>query len=265
MLIAHLSDPHLRPCGRLYQDLVDSNAMFEAALDQLAGLDVRPDLVLISGDIVDEGTPEEYAAAREMLARIEAPLLLIPGNHDAREAFRVAFHDHRYLPAEGLLHFATGDHGPVRVVGFDVTVPGEHHGEADEEACRWLDATLAAEPDRPTLVMMHQPPILSGIPYIDEYNCRGGERLATVLARHKQVERLLCGHVHRFMQARFGGTMLIGAPSTTTAIALRLAPDAEPASYVEPPALLLHRWMPGSGLLTHFVPIGCFPGPLPFF
>ncbi len=67
------------------------------------------------------------------------------------------------------------------------------------------------------------------------------------------------------MQARFGGTMLIGAPSTTTAIALRLAPDAEPASYVEPPALLLHRWTPGSGLLTHFVPIGCFPGPLPFF
>lgn len=265
MLIAHISDPHLRPRGRLYQELVDSNAMFEAALDQLAALDVRPDLVLISGDIVDEGTPGEYAAAREMLARIEGPLLLIPGNHDERAAFRAAFHDHRYLPAEGPLHFAVGDHGPVRIVGFDVTVPGEHHGEADEAACGWLDATLAAEPDRPTLVMMHQPPILSGIPYIDEYNCRGGERLAAVLARHKQVERLLCGHVHRFMQARFGGTLLIGAPSTTTAIALRLAPDAEPASFVEPPALLLHRWMPGSGLLTHFVPIGCFPGPLPFF
>jgi 3',5'-cyclic-AMP phosphodiesterase len=57
----------------------------------------------------------------------------------------------------------------------------------------------------------------------------------------------------------------VTAPSTTTAIALRLAPQAEPASFVEPPALLLHHWRPGHGLITHFAPIGAFPGPLPFF
>jgi Icc protein len=58
--------------------------------------------------------------------------------------------------------------------------------------------------------------------------------------------------------------MLCTAPSTTTAIALRLSPDAKPASYVEPPAMLLHDWRPDTGLITHFVPIGSFRGPLPF-
>ncbi|WP_245518220.1 hypothetical protein [Azorhizobium sp. AG788] len=120
-------------------------------------------------------------------------------------------------------------------------------------------------PGRPTLVMMHQPPFESGIGYIDAYNCRGGARLAAILARHRQVERLVCGHIHRFMQLRFGGTLLVTAPSTTTAIALRLAAGARPASYVEPPALLLHDWREGTGLITHHVPIGTFPGPYPFY
>jgi len=66
------------------------------------------------------------------------------------------------------------------------------------------------------------------------------------------------------MMLRFGGTVLCTAPSTTTAIALRLRPDAEPASHVEPPAFLLHHWRPHTGLVTHFMPVGNFPGPYPF-
>ncbi|MFK8250600.1 phosphodiesterase [Ancylobacter terrae] len=264
MLIAQISDPHLRPKGELYQGLVDSNAMFAAALDHLAGLDPAPDLVLLTGDVVDDGSDAEYAVAREMLSAIWAPLLIIPGNHDDRERFRVAFADHIPMPASGPIHFVR-DHGDLRIVALDVTVPGEHHGSFDEAAECWLEGVLSAGGERPTLVMMHQPPIRSGMDCIDAYNCRGGDRLATLIARHPQVERILCGHVHRLMQARFGGTVLVAAPSTTTAIALRLHPAAEPASFVEPPAMLLHQWIPGQGLVTHHVPIGRFRGPLPFF
>ncbi|SER23042.1 3',5'-cyclic AMP phosphodiesterase CpdA [Faunimonas pinastri] len=265
MLIAHLSDPHLRPPGLLYQGLVDSNAMFETAIDCLNALDPAPDLVLISGDLVDEGTAAEYATAREAFARIRQPLLAIPGNHDEPGGFRACMADRMDLPSAGPMHFAAGGHGAVRIVGLDVTVPGEHHGAVDDATCRWLADALQDEPDRPTILMMHQPPFESGISFIDRYNCRGGDRLAALLARYSNVERVVCGHIHRFIQLRFGGTMLVTAPSTTTAIALRLAEDAEPASFVEPPALLLHHWKPGRGLVTHFVPIGDFPGPLPFF
>jgi hypothetical protein len=66
------------------------------------------------------------------------------------------------------------------------------------------------------------------------------------------------------MQLRFGGTMLCTSPSTATAIALQLRPDAKPASHVEPPACLLHHWRPNVGLVTHLSLIGAFPGPYPF-
>lgn len=73
--------------------------------------------------------PAEYAAAAAILARLEIPLLLQPGNHDEREAFRATFAAaHPYLPPAGLLHYAIGDRGPVRVVALDVTLPGLHHG-----------------------------------------------------------------------------------------------------------------------------------------
>jgi 3',5'-cyclic AMP phosphodiesterase CpdA len=135
----------------------------------------------------------------------------------------------------------------------------------DDAACHWLEERLEEQPDRPTIIMMHQPPFDSGIPFIDAYNCRQGERLADIVARYPKVERILCGHIHRFMQLRFGGTMLVTAPSTTTAIALRLQDNARPASFVEPPAMLLHHWRPQHGLVTHLVPIGSFRGPLNFF
>jgi len=265
LLIAHLSDLHMRPLGKLYQGLVDSNAMFDAAVRHLNALDPAPDLVIVTGDIVDHGTPAEYDHARTAMAAIHPPVLMLPGNHDERSAFRQALQDHHYLPASGPLHFVVGDKGPLRIIGLDVTVPAEHHGEATEESCAWLEARLSEERERPTLVLMHQPPFESGIACIDAYNCRGGARLATAISTHPQVERLLCGHVHRFMLTRFAGTMLVTAPSTTTAIALRLTPDADPASYVEPPGFLLHHWRGGVGLVTHFVPIGEFHGPLPFF
>jgi len=265
MLIAHLSDPHLRSRGVLYQGIVDSNAMFIAAVDHLNALRPRPDLVLLTGDIVDHGTPAEYAMARELLAGIEQPLLVIPGNHDSRDAFRVSFADHGYLPKCGPLHFVVGDHGPVRIIGLDITVPGEHHGDMDDAAVVWLEGALALEPDRPTIIMMHQPPFESGIPYIDAYCCQRGHRLAAIVARFPAVQRILCGHIHCSMQLLFGGTLLCTAPSTTTAIALRLMQDAQPASYIEPPAMLLHRWESDGTCVSHACPIGTFPGPLPFF
>lgn len=265
MLIAHLSDPHLQPHGQLYQGLVDSNAMFLSAIQHLAALTPQPDLVLLTGDVVDNGTPAEYAVAAEMLALIPQPVLVIPGNHDQRDAFRDCFGHHAYLARSGPLHLAVGGQGAVRILGLDVTVPGAHHGDMDDAACLWLEQRLAEEPGRPTIIMMHQPPFDSGIPFIDAYCCRRGARMAAIVSRHPAVERILCGHVHRFMQLRFGGTMLVIAPSTTTAIALRLQDGAEPASFVEPPAMLLHHWRPPAGLITHLVPIGSFRGPLPFF
>lgn len=263
MLIAQISDLHLRPEGVLYQGVVDSTADFAACVAALNALSPQPDLILLTGDLVDDGKPVEYATAVRLLAQLRAPVFAIPGNHDEWGAFRASLAGHDYLPPQGPFHFVIGDHGPLRIIALDVTVPGKHHGNLDEPAAQWLERTLAEEPGHPTLIMMHQPPFATGIPYLDPYACWNGDRLAGIVARYPAVERILCGHVHRAMQVRFAGTLLCTAPSTTTTIALQLTAGAKPASVKEPPAFLLHDWRDGH-LVTHHVLVGEFPGPYPF-
>jgi 3',5'-cyclic AMP phosphodiesterase CpdA len=262
MLLAQISDLHVRPAGERYKDAVDSNRMFADAVEHLNRLDPRPDLVLITGDFVDEGLEAEYASLRTLLAGLELPYLLMPGNHDDRERLALFFSEHAYLPANGPKHYVI-DQFPVRIVALDTTVPGDHHGEVDEAGLAWLTTALEAARGVPTIVMMHHPPIACGIPYLDKYMCRRPERIEAVIRQFANVERVLCGHVHRPILQRWAGTLLCSCPSTATQIALQLRPDAQPASFREPPACLLHWWRDGA-MLTHTSYIGRFDGPYPF-
>jgi 3',5'-cyclic-AMP phosphodiesterase len=261
MLIAQISDPHLCPKGQLLHGVSDANAGFSAVISALNQFSPQPDLVVLSGDLTEAGAADEYALAKALLADLRCPLRALPGNHDERDRFRALFPD---LPAQGPLHWVETGCGPVRVVGLDVTVPGAAHGQIDPTMLEWLAQILAQEPTRPTLLVMHQPPILSGIPFMDQYRCFGGEGLLALLARFPSVETVACGHVHRAMQRRFGTAMLCTAPSLSPAIALRLNPADGPASLNEPPAMLMHHWQ-GDALLTHHLPLGTWEGPFPFF
>ncbi|KAG8148782.1 phosphodiesterase [Burkholderia catarinensis] len=262
-IIAQISDVHVRPAGVLYQDVVDSNAMLARAVASLNALAPRPDLVLVTGDLTDEGAPEEYAMLRRLLAPLEIPFAVMPGNHDKRDNLRSAFPDHTYLPAQGPLHF-TIDVGAVRIVALDTSVPDLHHGELDLDALAWLDAELHACCERPTIVAMHHPPFDTGIPYLDIYGLRDIDRFAATLTVHSHVERVIAGHVHRSMQTRLGNVPVLTCPSTVTQIALQTQADAQPASYLEPPALLLHCWTQGKSSISHLSYIDQFEGPYPF-
>jgi Icc protein len=141
MLIAQISDLHVRPKGVLYQGVADSNRMLSEAIRHLQKLDSRPDLVLLTGDVGDEGHHDEYAMARELLAELLIPYLVIPGNHDHRDNFRAAFSHHAYLAKQGPMHYCIDDY-PVRIVALDTAIPGKHHGAVDTGGLNWLQAVL---------------------------------------------------------------------------------------------------------------------------
>ncbi|WP_242469881.1 metallophosphoesterase [Rhodospirillum rubrum] len=86
MLIAQTSDLHIRPPGMLVGGVVDTAAALEACVAHLQALPLRPDLLLITGDLTQQGRPEEYAHLRRLLAPLGLPLLVCPGNHDDRAA-----------------------------------------------------------------------------------------------------------------------------------------------------------------------------------
>jgi Icc protein len=263
VLIAQLSDPHIRPDGVLYQGVTDSNGAFAQAIEHILSLDRRPDILLLTGDLVDTGQPGEYDALRAILDGLPMPLLVIPGNHDDRGNLRKAFSDHTYLPRQGPLHYCVDDY-PVRIIGLDSTVPGLHHGHIDTAGLEWLGATLSENPTKPTLLMLHHPPFSCGIPYMDEYRYFDGDAMGAVVKQFDNIEIVLCGHVHRSMLTRWANTVVSSCPSTATEIDLRLTPSAQPASHVGPRACMLHLWTERDGLVSHTSQIGDFDGPYPF-
>lgn len=265
MLIAQLTDLHVKPAGRLAYRKVDTARHLRAAVDAVRRLDPMPDLVAITGDLADAGRPEEYALLRDLLAPLGLPTYVIPGNHDDRGAMAEAFADHAYLPRDGgFLHYAVED-WPVRLVGLDTVIPGRGGGRMCAARLRWLDERLAERPDAPTAILMHHPPFRTGIAHMDAIGLEGAPAMAEVVRRHPQVERVLCGHLHRPIQARWAGTLASAAPSVAHQVALDLRPDGPSAFVMEPPGFQLHLWAPEAGLVSHTATIGEFGGPAPFF
>ena len=112
---------------------------------------------------------------------------------------------------------------------------------------------------------MHHPPFPTLIGHMDDQGLlRGAERLARIIGRHPQVERVLCGHLHRPIQVRFAGTLASTCPAPAHQVALDLAPDARSAFRMEPPGFQLHAWREGFGVISHTAFIGDFAGPFPF-
>ena len=91
MLIAQITDFHVRAHGEESTFGIDNNANLRAAVSMLNDLDPAPDVVIGTGDLTNRGHPEEYAALRDLLAPLEAPIYLIPGNHDDTRHLRAEF------------------------------------------------------------------------------------------------------------------------------------------------------------------------------
>lgn len=257
VLFAQISDFHVSAEGTTSDERFRAADALARAVRHLAALVPRPDAVVCSGDLVDTGDPAEYARLHALLALLPMPVFLLPGNHDHREHLRAAFADASYLPAEGFLHYAV-DLGPMRLIALDTVIPGAAGGRLCEARLAWLAERLAERPTQPTVIVQHHPPFATGIAAMDGMGLDGAAQELALLAAHPQVERVLCGHLHRAIATRAAGTLVATCPSTTLAVELDLRPSGGLALAPEPPAALLHHWSATGGLVSHTSYIGTF-------
>lgn len=267
IMIAQISDLHIKKPGALAYGIVDTAAALTRCVATLNRLEPRPSLVVISGDLCDTPTAEEYEHLLRLLAPLELPCVAVPGNHDDRDLMRAALPDLPYARPQGALNIMKAV-GALDVIALDSSVPGRSHGELDAVTLAFLDDCLAAALDRPALVFMHHPPFITGIIHMDIQNLRNAEALALVLSRHRRARLVAAGHVHRAALTTFGGVAATICPAPNHAVALDLDARLPPSFKVEPPAFHLHAWFAGGPfghLVTHTVPVGDFDGPHPFF
>lgn len=265
MLIAHLTDLHVRPHGLPANRVVETNRMCANAVRAVLRLAPRPDCVIISGDLTDNGLVAEYSELRRLLAPLDMPVYLVPGNHDRRGNFQAAFADYPGI-AEGLplVQYAV-EHHRVRIVALDTVVPGAGFGTLQPEALDWLETVLAREPAKPTLIFMHHPPFTTGIHDMDRIRLfDGSERFHAIVAKNPQIEHVLCGHHHRSIHIRYAGTICSTGPSVAHQSELNFLSKADGMMMMEPPAFQVHLLIEGQGLVSHTVYVDDFDGPYPF-
>lgn len=240
IVLAHVSDFHLD--GGEHSTERAGRVM--AYLNDLVG---PPDAVLVTGDIADHGLPVEYELAGSILSSAHR-ILVCPGNHDERTAFRkVLLGEPSDAAPVNAVHQVAG----VTVALCDSTIPGRDDGLLAEETLDWLDAVLAAAPDAPALVCFHHPPVLLHSPYIDRIRQYGEQRLAALVGRHPNVVALLCGHAHTPAASTFAGRPLLVAPGVVSTLTLPWE-RGDVLNHDLPPAVAFHVLDDDLRLTTHY-------------
>lgn len=235
VLLAHLSDTHFNTRGR-------NSERAERVMAFLAELPTRPDAILVSGDIADEGTADEYAQARSvLLGGADVPVLILPGNHDDRGTLReVLFGQAPSYQPINQVHRVKG----LTVAMLDSSIPGKGEGALDDDTYTWLTDLLAATPaDDSVIVSMHHPPVPIHSTVVDPIRLTNPERLAEIVAADDRIVGVLTGHAHVPITTTFAGKPLAVAPSVASFIGGEWevsSPGHVPIDFAPEPSLFLH-------------------------
>jgi 3',5'-cyclic AMP phosphodiesterase CpdA len=230
--ILHLSDTHLRRDG-LDEDGVDAIAALEGMLyDARHVRDI--DLVLVSGDIADDGSVEGCAAARERIGTFAAqrrvPHVYCTGNHDDRQAFAAVLGSGhldpdgtdvgRLVSETGSERAAVSEVAGLRVITLDSLVPGSVHGLVSDVQLEWLGAVLTQPAPAGSIVVLHHPPvILESSDLMKSVALQNATELGSALAG-TDVHAVLCGHFHLQLTGTLAGVTVWVTPGVVTRIDL---------------------------------------------
>lgn len=263
-----ITDTHVVRKGTLVCGRSDTNQALARTIETInARLPLMPDITcaIVTGDLTDHGTPEEYAHFRELMHPLQLPWRAIPGNHDTRDAMRIALAAEPWMPRHGPVQWQQ-DFGPFRLIGLDTLLEGAHHGHLSREGLDFASAGLAEADGAPVIIVTHHPWMQSGIPAMDADNLRNGDVLLRKLDDYPGAAQMISGHVHRAITGQVGRTPCQIAPATCHAVHLDHRPGHDPGMTLEPGAFTVHRWVGAAQgrLISCIVPVGAFPGPWDF-
>lgn len=208
----HLSDPHILASAERLNGIAPAEQL-RRTLDHLLRLPIAPAFCLITGDLTQDGAAESYRHLRSLLAPLaerDIPLLVGLGNHDCRAHFRQGFLDQE--TADGGQYYFVAECGELRVIVLDSLIPGEDGGELGDAQLAWLAEKLAQPTSRRTLIALHHPVALGGMPPLEKDTLRDAAALAAIVRDH-EILGILAGHCHTPSATAFAGTLAVTAPA----------------------------------------------------
>ena len=260
--ILQISDTHIVPEGALVSGRLDTAqalsrlvARINSIRDQIGTVDA----ILVSGDLSDDSSAESYARFKTLMAPLNLPIHVIPGNHDSRTPMRAAFAD-QFAPT-GPLNWARRL-GGLHLIGLDTLVQGQGQGMLAPESLSFLEDALSRAGRAPVLLALHHQPFRCGIGFMDDIGLSNKSALRDIVAGYRGPLRLLCGHIHSMMICDVGGHIAISCPSPCSSFAFDCRPDVPAGYMMKEDGCLLHRW--NRGFQTIRIGPVAGSGPFPF-
>ncbi|ART64027.1 metallophosphoesterase [Kushneria marisflavi] len=207
MLIVQLSDSHLSADpARRYRD-VDADTRLASMLARVARY--QPDLVVVSGDVSDDGSTASYQRAAASFEALGCPWVWMPGNHDHPATMT------EVRALEPVIH-SNG----WQILLLNTWIEGEEGGRLGEAQLVRLEAQLAGD-ESPALIVLHHPPVSVDTAWMNEIGLEDRETFWKILGRYDHVQAVLCGHIHHEMTCLHQGVPVMSVP----AIAAQFVPD----------------------------------------
>ena len=243
-LLVQITDTHVVERGTLLYGMADTARHLAESVAEINAMRPQPDGVLITGDLVEHPGPVTYSHFRDLIAPLEMPVYLMPGNHDDPDIMWGYFRDTRMFPAKPPHYQYVIDDWPFRVLMLNSHYDNSELPYFGERRQQWLDEQLSAS-DKPTLIAIHHPPFRTGIGFIDMVGPEWYEEMGAIVARHPQVLKIICGHGHIDLQGRLGQVPVLMVGATAHQLIGGRVLDVAPSfdNVRVPP--MLHHWLDG--------------------
>ena len=218
--LIQLSDLHLVSPGKLTSKVLDTNAILEETINEiLSKKDYfgQIDGLVVTGDISDDGSMESYLSAYEKLSKLNVPILVIPGNHDSRDPMRKVFHENVQFSKNSSQFDWVFKFDETLIIGLDTLVEGENFGFLEEKSLDFLSHQLSNNSGSDLVLLIHHPPIKTGIYFMDQIGLTNSSDLSECLKATNRPIKILCGHVHGVYHGLLGIHPVVSAPSICSA------------------------------------------------
>lgn len=246
-LLVQITDTHILPPGELLYGGTDTAAHLSECVQQINFTQPLPDVVLITGDLVERGDKAGYRHFINLIKPLKMPAYVIPGNHDNPQIMLEAFSDTPHFPANDNTFQYAVENFPFRILALNSRSEGTELPEFDERRLSWLQDQLSRS-DKPTLIALHHPPMTTGIELIDMGGPDWFQGLRSVLAEHEQTRLVICGHCHTDLCGRIGKVPVYMAPATSHQLIGTRALEIAPSTIITAAAPTLHHFIDGDFL-----------------
>ncbi len=226
--VLHLTDPHLfADTDGSLRDTVTHESLL-SVLEHYRSSDWLADVVVVTGDLVQDDSQGGYDHFRDLLGELGLPVYCVPGNHDVLPLMRASLQEPPFYYCDSV------EQENWLIIGLDSYVSDQAGGAVSDDELARLDQAIADSDAAHVMVCLHHPPVDMGSKWLDSVSLDNGDDVLNRMAASGKVRLAVSGHVHQAYDAEHDGIRIITTPSTCRQFAIgsdEFAVDDNPPAY----------------------------------